>query len=149
MLPSTVYPTQFVSVIPMEDCVLFGCDGRGDGYWRLFRNGRNLLSTIECCYQYTGTNTQLVTINGGHCFTEDGTMLGLINPHESANYSTTKGGIVATKNGHNFKKLYEDSFSNFTFESAEFGRRGLISVNDNNKVLVKAKNGGLIVLDLR
>lgn len=149
LLPSTVYPTQFVTVIPMEDCVLFGCDGRGDGYWRVFRSGRNLLSKIECCYQYTGSNTSLVTINGGHCFTRDGTMLGLINPHESVNYTTTKGGIVATKNGHNFKKLYEDSFSKFTFESAEFGRRGLISVNDNNKVLVKAKNGGLIILDLQ
>jgi len=146
--PSSDSRAQFVTVIPMEDCVLFGCDGSGDGYWRLFRDGRNLLSTIECCYQYTGTNTQLVTINGGHCFTQDGTMLGLINPHESINYTTTKGGIVATKNGHNFKKLYEDSFSNFTLESAEFGRRGLISVNDNNKVLVKAKNGGLIILDL-
>jgi hypothetical protein len=28
------------------------------------------------------------------------------------------------------------------------GRRGLISYNNNNKVLVKAKNGGLIILDL-
>ena len=149
VLPSTTYPTQFVTVIPMEDCVLFGCDGRGDGYWRVFRSGGSLLSTIECCYQYTGSNTSLVTINGGHCFTRDGTMLGLINPHESVNYTTTRGGIVATRNGHNFKKLYEDSFSNLTFESAEFGRRGLISVNDNNKVLVKAKNGGLIILDLR
>jgi len=149
VLPSTTYPTQFVTVIPMEDCVLFGCDGRGDGYWRVFRSGGSLLSTIECCFQYTGSNTSLVTINGGHCFTRDGTMLGLINPHESVNYTTTRGGIVATKNGHNFKKLYEDSFTNFTFESAEFGRRGLISVNDNNKVLVKAKNGGLIILDLR
>ena len=148
LLPSTVYPSQFVTAIPLKDCVLFGCDGRGDGYWRLFRNGGNLFSKIEGCYQFTGSNTSLVTINGGHCFTKDGTMLGLINPHESANYTTTKGGIVATKNGHNFKKLYEDSFSNFTFELAEFGRRGLISVNDNNKVLVKAKNGGLIILDL-
>ncbi len=148
VLPSTSYPTQFVTVIPMEDCVLFGCDGRGDGYWRVFRSGGRLLSTIECCYQYTGSNTSLVTINGGHCFTRDGTMLGLINPHESVNYTTTRGGIVATRNGHNFKKLYEDSFSNLTFESAEFGRRGLITVNDNNKVLVKAKNGGLIILDL-
>jgi len=147
-LPSSDSRAQFVTVIPMEDCILFGCDGSGDGYWRLFRDGRNLLSTIECCYQFTGKNTQLVTINGGHCFTRDGTMLGLINPHETNNYTTTKGGIVATKNGHNFKKLYEDSYSKFTFESAEFGRRGLISVNDNNKVLVKAKNGGLIILDL-
>ena len=111
--------------------------------------GETCFQQLRCCYQYTGSNTSLVTINGGHCFTQDGTMLGLINPHESVNYSTTKGGIVATRNGHNFKKLYEDSFSNFTFESAEFGRRGLISVNDNNKVLVKAKNGGLIILDLR
>ncbi len=148
LLPSADCRSQFVTVIPMEDCVLFGNDGSGDGYWRLFRDGRNLLSTIECCYQFTGTNTQLVTINGGHCFTQNGTMLSLINPHESQNHSTTKGGIVATKNGHNFKKLYEDSFSNYTFESAEFGRRGIISVNDNNKVLVKAKNGGLIILDL-
>jgi len=147
-LPSADSRAQFVTVIPMEDCILFGCDGSGDGYWRLFRDGSNLFSTIECCYQFTGTNTELVTINGGHCFTQDGTMLGLINPSESNDYTTTKGGIVATKNGHNFRKLYEDSFSNFTYESAEFGRRGLISVNDNNKVLVKAKNGGLIILDL-
>jgi len=147
-MPSADCRTQFVSVIPMKDCILFGNDGVGDGYWRLFRNGASLLSTIECCYQFTGFNTQLVTINGGHCFLPDGTMLGLINPHESINYTTTKGGIVATRNGHNFKKLYEDSFSQFTVESAEFGRRGLISVNGNNKVLVKAKNGGLIILDL-
>lgn len=148
VLPSAGYPTQFVTVIPMEDCILFGNDGMGDGYWRLFRNGEGLFSTIECCYQYTGTNSTLVTINGGHCFLPDGTMLGLINPHESINYTTTRGGIVATKNGHNFKKLYEDSFTQFTFESAEMGRRGLISYNNNNKVLVKAKNGGLIILDL-
>jgi hypothetical protein len=147
-LPSADSRTQFVTVIPLEDCILFGNDGSGDGYWRVFRNGSNLFSTIENCYQFTGTNTELVTINGGNCFTQDGTMLGLINPHESPDYTTTKGGIVATKNGHNFRKLYEDSFSNFTLASAEFGRRGLISVNDNNKVLVKAKNGGLIILDM-
>lgn len=147
-LPSADSKTQFVTAIPMENCILFGNDGSGDGYWRLFRDGTNLLSTIENCYQFTGTNTELLTINGGHCFTQDGTMLGLINPGETRHYSLFKGGIVATKNGHNFRKLYEDSFSNFTFESAEFGRRGLISVNDNNKVLVKAKNGGLIILDL-
>ena len=147
-MPSADSRTQFVTVIPMEDCILFGNDGIGDGYWRLFRNGSGLFSTIENCYQFTGSNTMLATINGGNCFTQDGTMLGLINPGELHNYTTIKGGIVATKNGHNFRKLYEDSFSNFTFESAEFGRRGLISVNDNNKVLVKAKNGGLIILDL-
>jgi hypothetical protein len=148
MLPSTGYPTQFVTVIPMEDCILFGNDGMGDGYWRVFRNGEGLFSQIECCYQYTGSNSTLVTINGGHCYLPDGTMLGLINPHESINYTTTRGGIVATRNGHNFKKLFEDPYTQFTFESAEFGRRGLITVNDNNKVLVKAKNGGLIILDL-
>jgi hypothetical protein len=147
-LPSADCRTQFVTAIPMEDCILFGNDGVGDGYWRVFRNGSGLLSTIECCYQFTGLNTQLVTINGGHCFLPDGTMLGLINPHESPNYTTTRGGIVATRNGHNFKKLFEDPYTQFTFESAEFGRRGLITVNDNNKVLVKAKNGGLIILDL-
>ncbi len=147
-LPSADSRTQFVTAIPMEDCILFGNDGMGDGYWRVFRNGSGLLSTIECCYQFTGLNTQLVTINGGHCFLPDGTMLGLINPHESPNYTTTRGGIVATRNGHNFKKLFEDPYTQFTFESAEFGRRGLITVNDNNKVLVKAKNGGLIILDL-
>jgi hypothetical protein len=147
-LPSADSRTQFVTVVPMQDCILFGNDGVGDGYWRVFRDGNNLFSTIESCYQFTGSNSMLVTINGGHCFTQDGTMLGLINPHESQNYTTTRGGIVATKNGHNFRKLYEDSFSNLTYESAEFGRRGIISVNDNNKVLVKAKNGGLIILDL-
>jgi len=148
VLPSAGYPTQFVTVIPMEDCILFGNDGMGDGYWRLFRNGDDLFSTIECCYQYTGTNSTLITINGGHCFLPDGTMLGLINPHESINYTTTRGGIVATRNGHNFKLLYQDSYTEFTFESAELGRRGLISYNNNGKVLVKAKNGGLIILDL-
>ena len=147
-LPSADSRTQFVTAIPMPDCILFGNDGVGDGYWRVFRDGNNLFSTIENCYQFTGSNSMLSTINGGQCFTQDGTMLGLINPNESPNYTTTKGGIVATKNGHNFKKLYEDSFSNLTLESAEFGRRGIISVNDNNKVLVKAKNGGLIILDL-
>jgi hypothetical protein len=146
--PSSESLAQFVTVIPMENCILFGCDGPGDGYWRLFRDGNNLLSTIENCYQFTGTNTELVTINGGQCFTQDGTMLGLINPNSPENYTTTKAGIVATKNGHNFKKIYEDSFSNFTFESAEFDRRGIISVNDKNKVLVKAKNGGLLILDM-
>jgi hypothetical protein len=75
-------------------------------------------------------------------------MLGIINPHESSDYTTTKAGIVATKNGHNFRKLYEDSFSNFTYESAEFERRAIISVNENNQVLVKAKNGGLIILNM-
>lgn len=148
MLPSTGYPTQFVTVVPMEDCILFGNDGMGDGYWRLFRNGNSLFSTIESCYQYTGSNTTLITINGGHCYLPDGTMLGLINPHERDNYTTTRGGIVATRNGHNFKKLFEDPYTEFTFETAEFGRRGLITVNDNNKILVKAKNGGLIILDL-
>jgi hypothetical protein len=147
-LPSADSKTQFVTAIPMENCILFGNDGSGDGYWRLFRDGTNLLSTIENCYQFTGTNSELQTIAGGNCFTQDGTMLGLTNPGETRHYSLFKGGIVATKNGHNFKKLYEDSFSNFNFESAEFGRRGIISVNDNNKVLVKAKNGGLIVLDM-
>ena len=147
-MPSSDSRTQFVTAIPMEDCILFGNDGVGDGYWRVFRNGGSLLSTIECCYQFTGSNTQLVTINGGHCFLPDGTMLSLINPHESPNYATTRGGIVATRNGHNFKKLFEDPYTQFTFESAEFGRRGLITVNNNNKVLVKAKNGGLIILDL-
>lgn len=147
-MPSADCRTQFVTAIPMEDCILFGNDGMGDGYWRVFRNGGTLLSTIENCYQFTGTNTQLVTINGGHCFLPDGTMLSVINPHESINYTTTRGGIVATGNGHNFKKLFEDPYTEFTFESAEFGRRGLITVNDNNKVLVKAKNGGLIILDL-
>ena len=125
-LPSADSRTQFVTAIPMEDCILFGNDGSGDGYWRVFRNGSNLFSTIENCYQFTGTNTELVTINGGNCFTQDGTMLGIINPNESAeDYTTTKAGIVATKNGHNFRKLYEDSFSNFTIESSEFGRRGI------------------------
>ena len=147
-MPSADSRTQFVTVVPMEDCVLFGNDGVGDGYWRLFRDGDGVLSTIESCYQFTGSNTELVTINGGHCFLPDGTMLSLINPHESINYTTTRGGIVATRNGHNFKKLYEDSFTQFTFESAELGRRGLISYNNNGKVLVKAKNGGLIILDL-
>jgi hypothetical protein len=147
-MPSADSRTQFVTVIPMEDCILFGNDGIGDGYWRLFRNGSNLLSTIENCYQFTGTNTELVMIAGGSCFTQDGTMLGLINPHTAVNYTTTKAGIVGTRNGHNFKKLYEDSFSQFTFELSEFGRRGLISVNDNNKVLLRAKNGGLVILDL-
>ena len=147
-MPSSDSRTQFVTAIPMEDCILFGNDGIGDGYWRVFRNGGGLLSTIESCYQYTGSNTQLVTINGGHCFLPDGTMLSLINPHVSSNYATTRGGIVATRNGHNFKKLFEDPYTQFTFESAEFGRRGLITANDNNKVLVKAKNGGLIILDL-
>ncbi len=147
-IPSAGSRSQFVTVIPLENCVLFGNDGMGDGYWRLFRNGDGVFSTIECCYQFTGSNTELVTINGGHCFLPDGTMLGLINPHESINYTTTRGGIVATRNGHNFKKLYEDSFTQFSSESAEFGRRGLISYNNNGKVLVKAKNGGLIILDL-
>jgi hypothetical protein len=147
-LPSADSRTQFVTAIPMPDCILFGNDGVGDGYWRVFRDGNNLFSTIENCYQFTGTNSELQTITGGQCFTQDGTMLGLINPGEARHYSLLKGGIVATKNGHNFKKLYEDSFSNLTLESAEFGRRGIISVNDNNKVLVKAKNGGLIILDL-
>ena len=147
-MPSAASKTQFVTAIPMENCILFGNDGSGDGYWRLFRDGTNLLSTIENCYQFTGTNTELQTIAGGNCFTQDGTMLGLTNPGETRHYSLYKGGIVASKNGHNFRKLYEDSFSNFTFESAEFGRRGLISVNVNNKVLVKAKNGGLLILDM-
>ena len=43
--------------------------------------------------------------------------------------------------------LYQIPYE-FTFESAELGRRGLISYNNNGKVLVKAKNGGLIILDL-
>lgn len=146
--PSSASMGQFVTVIPMQDCILFGCDGPGDGYWRVFRDGNNLFSTIENCYQFTGTNTELITISGGNCFTQDGTMLGIINPGETENYLTTKAGIVATKNGHNFRKLYEDSFSNFTYESSEFGRRAIISVTDNNKVLIKAKNGGLIILDM-
>jgi hypothetical protein len=29
VLPSAGYPTQFVTVIPMEDCILFGNDGMG------------------------------------------------------------------------------------------------------------------------
>jgi hypothetical protein len=147
-MPSADSRSQFVTAIPMQDCILFGNDGIGDGYWRVFRDGPYLLSTIENCYQFNGSNTMIVTINGGYCFAPDGTMLSLINPSESGDYTTTKGGIVATKNGHNFRKLYQDSFSNFTYASAEFGRRGIISVNDNNKVLVKAKNGGLIILDL-
>jgi hypothetical protein len=147
-MPSADSRTQFVTAIPMPDCILFGCDGSGDGYWRVFRDGSNLFSTIENCYQFTGSNTQLVTITGGNCFAKDGTMLGIFNPNSEIDYTTTKAGIVATKNGHNFRKLYEDSFSNFTYAAAEFGRRAIISVNDNNKVLVKAKNGGLLVLDM-
>jgi hypothetical protein len=148
LIPSTKYTAQFVNVVTLQDCILFGCDGMGDGYWRLFRKGNGLCSEIEECYQFNGSNTELVTINGGYCFTSDGLMLGLINPEGSDDYTTIKGGIVATKNGHNFKKLYEDSFTRLTRETAEFGWRGIISVNDNNKVLVKAANGGLIILDL-
>jgi hypothetical protein len=55
------------------------------------------------------------------------------------NYTTTRGGIVATKNGHNFKKLYEDSFTQFTFESAEMGRRGLISYTIITRFSLKPK----------
>jgi hypothetical protein len=147
-MPSADSRTQFVTAIPMPDCILFGNDGSGDGYWRVFREGTNLLSTIENCYQFNGSNTELLSINGGYCYAPDGTMLSLINPNESYHYATIKGGVVATKNGHNFRKLYEDSFSTFTFASAEFGRRGIISVNDNNKVIIKAKNGGFITLDM-
>lgn len=149
MLPSTEYTTQFVTAIPMKDCILFGCDGIGDGYWRLFRKGASLSSNIECCYQFTGANTSLVSISGGYCFTKEGMVLGLINPEGDDDYTNIRGGIVATKNGHNFKKLYEDSFSQLSRKTAEFEWRGLISINDNNQVLVKAANGGLIILDFK
>lgn len=146
--PSSAFGTQFVTVIPLQNCVLFGCDGMGDGYWRVFRDGLNLKTKPECVYQFNGSNTVLVTISGGNYFAPDGLMLGLINPEGEDDYTTTKGGIVATKNGHNFAKLYEDSFTEMTAATAEFGWRGLISVNNNNKVIIMAKNGGIITLDM-
>jgi hypothetical protein len=148
VLPSSQYKVQFVTAIPMKDCILFGCDGLGDGFFKLYRNGDKLLSTIECCYQFTGSNTGLVTIAGGYCMTPKGNLLGLFNPDDPNDFTTIRGGIVATKNSHNFKKVYEDSFSQLTTATAEFGWNGIISINNNNKVLVKAAHGGLITLNL-
>ncbi|WP_341221064.1 hypothetical protein, partial [Polaribacter atrinae] len=148
LIPSSDFSAQFNTVIPLKDSIIFGCDGMGDGYWRVFRDGNKLMDKVENCYQFNGESTLLVTISGGHYFHKDGTFFGIINPEADDDYNNVKGGIVATKNGHNFTKLYEDSFTLPDKATSEFAWRGLLTVNDNNEMLVSAKNGGIIKLDL-
>lgn len=143
---STHMSSQMMGVIPMEHCVLFSTDGKGDGFFRWCRNGKDTIIKIEECYNYLGYRTDLVIEAGRSIVTKNGFCLTSFAPDNINDGDwINKGGIVATCNGFDFEKIYEDSFSEGTFETAEIGWQCDITDCDN-KLILSADKGGFIEL---
>lgn len=142
-----IIKTQLMGIIPMKDCVLFSTDGNGDGFWRWSRDERDGFIKIENCYNYLGWKTSLVMVAGRSIITNSGFVLTSFAPdNENQGDWEHVGGIVATRDGFSFEKVYEDSFSKGTFETAEIGWSCDITDCDGFLIL-KADKGGYIRLD--
>lgn len=138
--------SQFMGIIPMEHCVLFSTDGKGDGFFRWSRNGKDTIIEVEPCYNYLGHETALIVEAGRSIHTKSNFYLTSFGPDnvEQGDWAY-KGGIVATFNGFDFTKIYEDSFSEGTFETAEIGWNCDI-VDCGDKLVLSADKGGYIEL---
>ena len=148
MYPFSRHGTQMITIMPMEQCVLFATDGTGDGFYRWNRTGKDEAVTIELVYNFTGANTVLEVLGGGHCFTNSGFVLSLFNPdnEHQGDFERHRGGVVSSYNGYFFEKIYEDEFSEGTADTAEINWMGVIGENSDGDVLIKAENGGYIRL---
>ena len=146
--PFAKYGTQMITIIPMEQCVLFASDGTGDGFYRWNRSGKDAEVNVELVYSYTGKSTELEVLGGGHCVTESGFVLQLFNPDSESqgDFAKYKGGVVSTYNGYFFEKIYEDEYSEGTYDTAEINWMGVISENSNGDIIIKAEHGGYIRL---
>lgn len=139
--------TQLMGVIPMEHCILFSTDGYGDGYWRWSRNGKDKIIKPENCYNFLGINSSLVVEAGRSIKTKSGFVLTSFAPDNASQGDwENAGGIVATYNGFSFEKIYKDSFTEGTFETAEIGWSCDIT-DCGDKLILKADKGGYIQLD--
>lgn len=110
--------TQLIGIIPMEHCVLFPTDGAGDGYWRWSRNGKDSIIEIEECFNFYGYSSSLLVAGGRSTQADNGFYLTTFAPE---NDYINKGGVIATFNGFSFQKIYEDNYSEGTFETQEVG----------------------------
>lgn len=142
-----VIHTQLMGIIPMEHCVLFSSDGEGDGFWRWTRNGKDKFISIKNCYNYLGYKSHLVMVAGRSIKTRNGFYLTSFAPDNASQGDwENAGGIVATYDGLSFEKIYEDSFTKGTFETAEIGWSCDITDSDGFLIL-SADKGGYIRLE--
>lgn len=140
--------TQFMTILPMPDCVLFSTDGEGDGFYRYNRLTKDTLAEVEFCYQYTEENTNLTVVGAGSLITRSGVGLQLFNPDEGIDYQNYKGGLVATANGYSFEKIFEDKWIAGTKETCEIDWLAMITEDAKGNILISANNGGIIKLKI-
>jgi len=138
--------TQIMGVIPMEHCVLFSTDGGGDGYFRWTRNGKDTIIDVEEVYNFLGNSTSLVVEAGSSSIWKNFILTSFAPDNETQGDWQYKGGVVATPNGYNFEKIYEDEFTQGTIETAEIGWSCRI-VPCENKLILKADKGGYILIE--
>lgn len=137
--------TQLIGVIPMEHCVLFPTDGGGNGIWRWSRNGKDSIIKIEEVYNYLGFHgNTLLAVGQRSIRSKTGFYLNTFAPN---NYTDSyRGGVVATPNGYDFQKIFEDIYTEFSADTVEIGW-GCDITDCGDKLILSAYQGGYIELN--
>ena len=154
--PFYQYGTQMIGVVPMDNAVLFGTDGQGDGFYRWSRSGKDRDVAIEPCYQYTGSNTGLTNIGQDWCRTKDGFIIHSFSPDhniEEGDYKN-RGGLVASYNGYSFVKIYVDEFTDtsgdgqLAYDTHEISWGCHITEGKDHTLITSARQGGYLLMYL-
>lgn len=157
--------TQLMFPIPIEHSVLFATDGTGDGFWRWSRGTKSDDVVIEPAFHYFGENTNLVVEAGRWSMCKGFAVCSFAPDNIDQGDWMRRGGIVATKNGYDFQKIYEDEFTEVgeitpgmteeqklavyqhAFETAEIGWCCNV-IDCGDCLILSADKGGYIRLDL-
>lgn len=137
--------TQLIGIVPMEHCVLFPTDGGGNGIWRWSRNGKDSIIKIEEVYNYLGfRGNTLLAVGQRSIRTKNGFYLNTFAPNTYTD--SYRGGVVATPNGYDFQKIFEDIYTEFSADTVEIGW-GCDITDCGDKLILSAYQGGYIELN--
>ena len=137
--------SQMLQVVSLNNCVLFGTDGWGNGIFRYNRGSKEEIPEIEFVFAWSPNKTGLEGVANHTIVTDEGVMLMIFAPDSKKSFPP--GGVVAS-DGYHFRKVYVDQFNDDTLDGMKIGWTSFLSLHEDNLYIrTKAKNEIIIIED--
>ena len=136
--------TQFLQVVSLNNCVLFGTDGWGNGIFRYNRGNKEDEPEIEYVFGWSENKLGLEGVANHTIVTDEGIVLMTFAPNSKKAAPT--GGIVAT-DGYHFRKVFLDTYNNNTLESMKIGWTTFLHINGHDLYIRTKDKKELIVVE--
>ena len=137
--------SQMLQVVSLDNCVLFGTDGWGNGIFRYNRGSKEEIPEIEFVFAWSPNKTGLEGVANHTIVTDEGVMLMIFAPDSKKSFPP--GGVVAS-DGYHFRKVYVDQFNNDTLDGMKIGWTSFLRLHEDNLYIrTKAKNEIIIIED--